>query len=97
MHQIQLADRLFTEAQRRATAAGFATVDEYVADVVSHDLVEDTDGETPNLDHLFTPQRLADIDAAAAEIAAGNSYTAEQVREHFDRKRAAWQQKNAPR
>jgi hypothetical protein len=97
MHQVQLDERLYKEAQRRASEAGFASVDEYVADVVSHDLIEDSVGETPNLDHLFTPERLAHIDAAAAQIEAGNYFTAEQVREHFKKKRAAWIQQNRPR
>jgi hypothetical protein len=97
MRQVQLNERLYKEAERRAAEAGFSTVDEYVADVVSHDLVEDTGGETPNLDHLFTPERLAHIDKAEAEIRAGNYFTAEQVREHFKKKRAEWIQKNGPR
>jgi hypothetical protein len=79
-------ERLYKDAQRRATEAGFSSVDEYVAD----DLVERSPDQTPNLDHLFTPERLGLIDAAAAEIKDGNSFTAEQVREHFKKKRAAW-------
>ena len=97
MQQIQLTDRMYQDAQRRATEAGFSTVDEYVADIVSHDLVEDIDGQTPNLDALFTPERLSHIAEAAAEIKAGHSFTAEQVREHFRQKRAAWTQQNGPR
>jgi hypothetical protein len=54
--------------------------------VVSQDLVEDTGAQTPNLDHLFTPERLAHIDEAAAEIRAGNCFTAKQIREHFKQK-----------
>jgi hypothetical protein len=97
MHQVQLKERLYKEAECRAADAGFSTVDEYVADVVSQDLVEDTGGEIPNLDHLFTPERLAHIDAAAAEIKTGNFFTSEQVQEHFKQKRAEWAQKNGPR
>jgi hypothetical protein len=40
---------------------------------------------------------LVHIDAAAAEIRAGNFFTAEKVREHFKQKRAEWTQKNGPR
>jgi PHD/YefM family antitoxin component YafN of YafNO toxin-antitoxin module len=82
MHEIQLNDQLYQEAQRRASAAGFATVDDYVADVLHHDLHE----ETENFDHLFTPERLAHVDRAAAQIDAGQGISAEQVREHFRRK-----------
>lgn len=94
MQQVQLDEKLFKEAQRRAAQAGFSSVDEYVADVLSHEINEETED---NFDHLFTPERLAKIDAAAAEIKAGKFFTAEEVREHFEQKRAAWIQKNAPR
>jgi hypothetical protein len=84
MHQIQLNDQLYQEAQRRAAEAGFGSVDEYVADMLQHDLEE-----TENLDHFFTPERLAHIDRAAAQIDAGLGIPSEQVREHFRQKRDA--------
>lgn len=96
MH-VQLDERLYKEAQRRAAEAGFESVDAYVADVVSFDLSDAGPGETPNLDHLFTPERLAKIDEAIAEADAGNTFTAEQVREHFKQKRATWARENGPR
>ena len=82
MNQIQLSDQLYQEAQRRASASGFVTVDEYVADVLQHDLRE----ETEDFDSLFTPERLAHIDQAAAQIDAGQGIPAEQVRNYFRRK-----------
>jgi len=82
MNQIQLDDQLYQEAQRRASAAGFETVNEYVADVLQHDLLE----ETENLDYLFSPERLAHIDRATAQIDAGQGIPAEQVRDHFRQK-----------
>jgi hypothetical protein len=85
MHQIQLTDQLFEEAQRRAAAAGFPSVDDYVAKVSQQEL----NAETEEFDHLFTPERLAHIDRAAAQIDAGQGLTSEQVREHFRRKRDA--------
>ncbi len=82
MHQIQLNDQLYQEAERRASAAGFISVDEYVADVLQHDILE----ETENLDSLFTAERLTHIDRAAAQIDAGQGIPAEQVRDHFRQK-----------
>ena len=81
MHQVQLelTDQLYDQAKRRAVEAGFKSVNEYIADVVSDDLTE----QTENFDHLFTPERLAIIDKAAAQIKAGEYQTATQVREHF--------------
>ena len=84
MHQIQLDDELFQEAQRRAIAAGFESVDAYVAEVLQHDFEDDE-----NFDRFFTPERLAHIDRAAAQIDAGEGLASEQVREHFLRKRMA--------
>ena len=83
MHQIQLDDQLYQEAERCASAAGFVTVDEYVADVLQHDIIHE---EIENLDHLFTPERLARIDRAAAQIDAGQGIPAEQVRDYFRQK-----------
>lgn len=82
MHQIQLDDLLYQEAQRRAAEGGFGSVDEYVADRLRHDFEE-----TENLDRFFTPERLAHIDRADAEIDAGQGIPAAQVREHFRQKR----------
>ena len=85
MHHVQLDSQLYQEAQRRATETGFESVDEYVADVLRHDL---EDGE--NLDHLFTPERLAHIDRAAAQIDAGEGLTAEQVNAELAKRRDEW-------
>ena len=85
MQQIHVDDQLFHVAQIRANAAGFQTVDEYVADLLQNDL-----SETENLDHFFSPDRLALIDAAAAQIAAGQGMTPEQVDAELARRREEW-------
>lgn len=66
MPQIRLDDNLYRMAQRRALEAGFGSVDEYVADRLRHDFEE-----TESLDRFFTPERLARIDRAIAQIDAG--------------------------
>jgi hypothetical protein len=63
-------------------------VDDCVADVLINDAAE------PGLDHLFTPERLAHIDKAAAQMKAGESYSIEEVREHLAEARAEWIRKN---
>ena len=40
MHQIQLNDQLYEEAQRRATATGFSSVDDFVANILRLELNE---------------------------------------------------------
>jgi len=82
MQQVGLNDQLYQEAQRRASASGFVTVDEYVADLLQHDLQE----ETEDFNHLFTSERLAIIDRAAAQIDAGQGIPAKQVSDHFRNK-----------
>jgi hypothetical protein len=84
MHQVhvELSDQLYDEAERRANAAGFAGVSEYVSDVLLHDLNEETEA----FERLFTPERLAHIDKAIGKVNAGEFYTSEQVSDYFDRK-----------
>ena len=87
MPQVQLDDQVFKVAQRRAADAGYSSVDEYIADVVVHQ-------SDDNIDHLFTPERLAHIDQAEADIKAGKSYTSEQANEELAKRRAEWLQTN---
>ena len=84
MHEIQLTDQIYQEAQRRATEGGFASVDEYVAAMLRQEFEE-----SENLDHLFTPERLALIDRAASQMDSGQGIPSAQVLEHFRRKRDA--------
>lgn len=85
MHQVYLSDQLYQEAQRRAAEAGFVSVDEFIADI----LKQDFDEEIEDLDRFFTPERLAKIDQAAAQVKAGQFFTSDQVREHFRQKHEA--------
>jgi hypothetical protein len=87
MQQVQMPDQLYRVAQRRATEAGFATVEEYIADVVTQDVADDTE----NFDHLFTPQVVSELEQiSAAAKAGGRTYTSEEVGEHFRKKSDAW-------
>jgi hypothetical protein len=92
MQHVQLSDRLYKDAQRRAAEAGFSSVDAFIAEVVSHNLHD----ESEDLDHLFTPERIARLDRISAEIkAGGKTYTMEEVREHFEKKRKTWLENHA--
>ena len=93
MHQIHLADEVYEQARRRAAEAGFASVDEFVADMVSHEAADFDDAE-PNIDHLFTPELLAIIDKAEAEVDGGHFFTSEQAKVEFARRRDEWLRKN---
>jgi hypothetical protein len=86
MQQVNLNDDLYQEARRRAETAGFSSVDEYIADVLSHDFqLEDV-----NLDLFFTPERMALVDQSAADVAKGNVHTMDQAREALAQTRDAW-------
>ncbi len=87
MPEVRLDDQVFKVAQRRASEAGFASVEEYIADVVTQDVVD----EAEDFDHLFTPQVVSELEQiSAAAKAGGRTYTSEEVREHFQRKSDAW-------
>ena len=90
MHQVQLelTDLLYEQAKRRAAEAGFKSVGEYAADVLADDLATDAE----NFDHLFTPQRLALIDRADAQIRAGHCMTAKQADAELAKRRTEWLQ-----
>lgn len=79
MHQVHLTDQAYNEARKRAREAGFTSVDEYVEDV----LTSEVGPQTENLDHLFTPGRLAQIDKANSQIEAGQYQSAEHVSERL--------------
>jgi len=90
MPQVQLDDQVFKVAQRRATDAGYPSVDAYIADVVVHDTGNDAD----SLDHFFTPERLVQIEKSEADIKAGNFFTSEQADEELAKRRAEWLRTN---
>ncbi len=91
MHQILLPDQVYNDAQRRASDAGFNSVDDYIVDLLAdEDLVE-----TPDLDHLFTPERIAHIDQVLARVkAGGKTYTMAETRAAISKKRAEWIRNN---
>jgi hypothetical protein len=85
MRQIQIADHVYDQVKRRADAAGFESVDQYISDMLADDDLE----FTPDLEHLFTPERLAIIDQSLTEVRAGaKTYTIEEVSERLAHNRA---------
>jgi hypothetical protein len=87
MAQIQLADDLYLEAQRRASDEGFKTVDEFVARLVSQTIHD----QSENFDYVFTPERIAELDQISAEVRAGaKTYTWDEVEEQIAKKRSQW-------
>ena len=91
MHEIQLSDQLYSQAQSRAAKAGFKSVDDYVADVVAGDIA----AEAENFDSLFTPERLAHIDRVVAKVKeGGKTYSMDEVRDQLAENREKWLKEN---
>jgi hypothetical protein len=83
MHRIKLTERLFNEAQRRAAAAGFENVDEFIADRLESDFANDQE----NLDDRFTPEVIARLDQISLEMNAGKSVSMEQAERQLSKVR----------
>jgi hypothetical protein len=89
MHQIQLDQRLYKKAKRRARDVGASTVDEFVADVVRQHLLG-IKGLFPPHNRRGIPKRLAHADGAELEIKAGNPGIDRQLEQELARRKAAW-------
>jgi len=90
MPQVQIDDQVFQAAQRRAADGGYTSVEAYITDVVVYDLTNAGE-DTPDLDHLFTPQVIGELEQISARAqAGGKTYTSEEVREHFRSKSQVW-------
>jgi len=81
MRQLQISDQLYQDILRRAKDNGFDDVEDYVTDMLEQDAAE-----TEKFRHVFTPERLAEIAEAAADMDAGKGVPAEEVHEYFRRK-----------
>jgi hypothetical protein len=54
--------------------------------VLTHEL----QGETPNLDHFFTPERMAEVEKSLADADSGNVFTMDQSKADLARHREEW-------
>lgn len=90
MHQLQLqiTDRLYDQAKRRAVEAGFGSVEEYASDVLASE-------RSDEMEAFFTPDRVAHLDRVAAGLDAGaKPLSVDEVRDGLAKNRAGWLQKN---
>jgi hypothetical protein len=86
MYQVQLNDKLYKEAERRAREAGFGSVDEFVADQLETDFSD----EQEDFDDRFTPEIVAHLDRISGEMKAGKSVSIEEVDKHLADVRETW-------
>jgi hypothetical protein len=86
MYQVQLNDKLYKEAERRAREAGFGSVDEFVADQLETDFSD----EQEDFDDRFTPEIVDRLDRISGEMKAGKSISIEEVDKHLADVRETW-------
>lgn len=56
-----------------------------------------TDGpDQANFDYLFTPEKIAVLDNAAAKARTGNNICLEEMRQEFETKRQTWVKNDPP-
>ena len=92
MPQIELNDQVFQAAERRAADRGYSNVAEYIAGVV----VDDLSGADHDFDHVFTPERAAELERISADVkGGGKTYSMSEVHEHFEGRRRAWLENHA--
>jgi hypothetical protein len=91
MQKVQLTDQLYKEAERRAREAGFASVDEFVADQLQGNFSEDPE----DLDARFTPEVIARLDRVSADMQSGKKASKEEVDSQLANAREAWRKDHA--
>jgi AAA+ superfamily predicted ATPase len=95
MHEIhlKLTEQVYRQASQRAVEAGFAGLDEFMANAVSELVSEDRGDETEVINGLFTPEVISDLDRIRAAVqAGGKTYSPQEVDEHFRQKSQAWRE-----
>ena len=90
MPTVNVSNELYQLIQQSALNAGFANVDDYVAEVLSCGFPNDTE----NFDHLFTPERMAQIAQSEREMDAGHFYTMEQADAELAKRKENWLREN---
>lgn len=77
---------MYQKAKERAAAAGFGSVEAFVADLVADDLLD-----ADNFDHLFTPAVVADLRRISTEADGGApTFTSEELRDYLRKVSANW-------
>ncbi|RYZ72200.1 MAG: hypothetical protein EOP09_03555 [Proteobacteria bacterium] len=88
MQQISIPDPFFAEATRRAKASG-VSLERYVMDALRLHFEDEYDGPKA------TPELIATLRQADADIDAGKGLTMEQVRANLAANRTEWLQNHS--
>ncbi|AIE85997.1 hypothetical protein [Fimbriimonas ginsengisoli] len=85
--EVTISDQLYSQAQRVAVEIG-VSLDRFVSEAVELRLEDEPSGPK------VTPELVAALRKAKADVEAGNGRTMAQVEESLAAKRAAWLQAN---
>lgn len=88
---IGLEDRVFEEAERKAKGSGYESVDSFIVEIV----LTSINGDQGDYGHLFTPERLAIIEAARAQVASGEFATIDEAAASVAETKRQWLQNRA--
>jgi hypothetical protein len=89
MYEIRIPDEVYRQAAQAADAQ-HVSLEDFVTEILQLHLQE---GDAA-IQRMFTPERLAHIAKAEAEIDAGLGLTPQQARADFATKRAEWLRAN---
>jgi len=85
VHDVPLDDSLYSRIQHAAASSGVSE-ETFVAEAVKVYLSEEETDEYPPL----TPEQLAKVRAAQAQVNAGDVHTPEEVRAYLKHKHESW-------
>lgn len=89
MRTIEVPDEIYEKVARNALKEG-VSVAALAVEVLDQGLPDEPEG----FDHLFTPERIAEWNRIADDMAnGGQSYTLEEVGEYLRLKREEWMRK----
>jgi len=91
VHRVQLTDHLYSQAREAAAAAGFESVDLFVAEAVRGYLQIASEDE----EAMFTPEVLAEIDKGVEDVIAGRTLSGEEVDARLAKHKAKWLEERA--
>jgi len=89
MYEIRIPDEVYHQAAQAAEAR-HVSLEAFVTETLQLRLRD----EDAAIQKMFTPERLAHIAKAQAQIKAGQSFTPEEARADFAAKRAEWLEAN---
>lgn len=90
MYEVRIPDHVYQQVSQAARDQ-HVSLEEFVTEALQLHLQDDAE----DYNHLFTPEVIAQLDAAAADVRAGKSFTGKEVDEFLAENRKEWLEKHA--